>query len=191
MDNARTSDLLERLGALIRAERRRLAAAHDLKLVQLDALAYLARANRYSDSPAAVTDWLGSTKGTVSQTVGVLERKGLVEKRDDPDDRRRVHLQLTKAGRRVLKDTDPAPLLTEAIARIGGDGGLAERLMILLRELQRRSGARSFGICNTCRFFGREDDRFRCGLTGERLSVDDSELICREHESAARGAVAG
>jgi DNA-binding MarR family transcriptional regulator len=70
---------------------------------------------------AALTEWLGSTKGTVSQTIGVLERKGLVAKRGDPDDRRRVHLQLTRAGQRVLQGADPPPLLARAIAEAGSD----------------------------------------------------------------------
>lgn len=37
-------------------------------------------------------------------------------------------------------------------------------------------------VCHTCRFFGREEPGYRCGLTGEPLSAADSTRICREHE---------
>ncbi|MDQ1513999.1 MAG: Winged helix DNA-binding domain, partial [Microbacteriaceae bacterium] len=37
-----------------------------------------------------------------------LEQRGLVERRDDPDDRRSTLLQLTPAGRRALEDARSA-----------------------------------------------------------------------------------
>src|SRR3546814_10986237 len=56
----------------------------------------------FSRTPGALAAWLGQTKGTVSQTVGALERKGLVERTGDPDDRRLVRLSLTEAGHAML-----------------------------------------------------------------------------------------
>jgi DNA-binding MarR family transcriptional regulator len=50
-------------------------AAHGLQPVQLEVLNYLSSCNRYSDTPMAVTEYLGQTKGTVSQTIKTLEKK--------------------------------------------------------------------------------------------------------------------
>jgi DNA-binding MarR family transcriptional regulator len=44
--------------------------------------------------------------GTLSAALGRLERKGLVARRRDPRDRRRVSLGLTKAGRDLDAPTD-------------------------------------------------------------------------------------
>ena len=184
VDAALACDLLERIGALVRSERRRLAASHDLLPVHVDVLAYLARANRYSDTPAALTEWLGSTKGTVSQTIVVLERKKLVARRGDAADRRRVHLELTAAGRRALESLDPPPLLAGAFEEIPGCGQLATQLQDLLRKIQRSAGLRTFGLCRTCRFFTKAGDGFQCGLTEELLSEDDAKRRCREHQPA-------
>src|SRR5688500_454723 len=106
--------LLTRIANLLRAELRKSAAEHDLALAQLEALHYLRRCNRYSDTPAAVTEFLGATKGTVSQTLLALEDKGLIEKRPDPNDARVVRLKLTRNGKSIADRSLPAPILEDA-----------------------------------------------------------------------------
>lgn len=186
-----TDDLVHerliRLTRLLAAEDRMAAAA--LLPVHLQVLGYLARCNRYSDRPASVAEYLGITKGTASQTIGVLEAAGLVSKRVDAEDRRVVHLDLTPAGRRLAEDSGSRRLIESAIEELSvadraALDGLLERL---LRSVQRANARRSFGVCHTCRYFRREGpEAFRCGLTGEPLSVQESTLICVEHEEADR-----
>lgn len=69
-------DYLERLTSLMRAWSREQPLVAELQSVQLSALHYLARCNRYSDTPLGVTEYLGLTKGTVSQSLKVLEGRG-------------------------------------------------------------------------------------------------------------------
>lgn len=133
--------LLERIGNLLRAEERAAGLRHGPQPVHLQALRYVQSCNRYSNTPAALTEYLGLTKGTVSQTL----LGGLPE----------------------------------------GGRGLEEALTGLLRSLQGANAQRSFGACATCRHFRKEGPgRFRCGLTQEPLSREDSLLLCREHEAA-------
>ncbi len=173
-------DMLERLGLLFRSEMRRNAADHGLALAQLEVLHYLARANRYSDTPQGVTEFVGTTKGTVSQTLRTLEDKGLLRKRPDASDGRLQHCTLTAKGKRVVERTD----ISRAVAELepACSARLTADLSLLLGELQRRGGNKTFGICHSCRHFRREPEGYRCGLTQEPLSVGDSERICREHE---------
>ena len=42
---------------------------------------------------------------TITAAVGRLEEQGLVERRRDPEDRRVARVQVTAAGRRLLKET--------------------------------------------------------------------------------------
>ena len=65
----RALELMERLSRLVGQT----GHAHGMKPAQWDALRYLARANRFSRTPGALTAYLGATKGTVSQTVIALE----------------------------------------------------------------------------------------------------------------------
>jgi DNA-binding MarR family transcriptional regulator len=71
-------------------------------------LIYLARANRYSNTPQALADYLGLTKGTVSQTLLLLDRRGLVERFEDEIDRRVVRLRLSSVGEQLLAEAQPS-----------------------------------------------------------------------------------
>ncbi|MGH0034029.1 MAG: MarR family winged helix-turn-helix transcriptional regulator [Myxococcota bacterium] len=185
MSRRRERTLLERISNLLRAEARAAAQARGLQLVHLDILDYLDRSNRFSNTPAGVTGYLGLTKGTVSQSILRLEERGLLAREADPEDGRVRHLLLTGEGRRVLRSLREGPLeaaLREVESR---HGDLEERLEFLLRSLQKANGGRSFGVCRTCRYFeaGRGSS-FRCGLLDVPLTRTDSEKICREHEAA-------
>jgi len=175
---ARLHQTLERLSSLFRAFLRQAAIEHGLKLVQLEALVYLSTANRYSDTPAALTEYLGVTKGTVSQTLRALVERGLVEKVPDSKDARVRHCRLTKAGRVIVRACYPTESLDVEVGAT-----VQPALEGLLRTLQRANGLRSFGVCRTCTHFEAGASGGVCGLTSERLSVRDTERLCREHEA--------
>lgn len=172
--------LLERLGNLLRTEMRGAA----LQPVHLSALLYLSRANRYSDTPAGVTEYLGATKGTVSQSLTLLQQRGLIAGTRDEKDGRVTHLELTAAGKKELAAQWPLPKVSRALADLPEQerSELERSLTGLLTSLQKTNESRSFGVCNTCRMFERVSSRrFRCGLTGENLVREQTEKICREH----------
>ena len=189
-------ELTERLCNILRTETREAARRHGLLPVHLETLRYLANCNRFSDNPAAVTSYLGQTKGTVSQTIKLLESKGLVARRGDPDDRRRVHLRLTAKGRRVLAAALPPARLVTAGQALGEKryAGLVEHLCDLLGELKTMNGYRSFGVCVTCSHHRLEQRGTRhCDLFEVRLSETDAGRVCVEHapeEGGAEGAAA-
>lgn len=176
--------LLERIGTLLRAASREASGEAGLQPVHLAALDYLARANRYSDTPGAVGEYLGLTKGTVSQSLQVLEREGLIAKRSDPDDKRLVHLAVSGKGKRILRRAVPPEILQEATKCLANVRltSLEADLSGVLLALQKAHRSRAFGVCHTCRFLISEATGLRCGLTRENLSVSDSRKICREHE---------
>ena len=177
------ADTLERLCTLLRVDARQRGLPHGLRPVQIEVLLYLARCNRYSDTPQAVAEFFGSTKGTTSQTLKVLEREGLLTKRTDEKDRRVVRLRLTSAGRGLAEELAIPPALKDALDQPSVPSErLAEDLRQLLVGMQRSAGHKTFGTCHTCRFFREDPPAFRCGLTSEPLTPGDSMLICREHE---------
>lgn len=172
---------LTQLGTLLRAEAR---LETGLQPVQVQVLNYLSICNRYSDTPAAVADYLGLTKGTVSQTLRVLAESGWVDKVPDEEDGRVVHLRLTREGKRLVERAVPPPVLVDALDAMSDSQQqrTLAALRELLRGLQRSNDGLSFGVCHTCKHFTREGaERFRCGLTGEALTPPESLLICREH----------
>lgn len=138
---SQTSLLLERLGALIQQSVRDAAARHGLLPIHIQVLHYLMRANRYSDLPIAIAEYFGITRGTVSQTLAVLERKGLLTKEPDAHHGKRVHLTLTPAGESVLSDSWVEHVEQALCERPVYAATLESTLRNLLSAMQRVNGA--------------------------------------------------
>jgi MarR family transcriptional regulator, negative regulator of the multidrug operon emrRAB len=175
-----TSLLLERLGALIQQSVRDDAARHGLLPIHIQVLHYLMRANRYSDLPIAIAEYFGITRGTVSQTLAVLERKGLLTKEPDARHGKRVHLKLTPAGESVLRVSWVERVEQILCERASEAAALESTLRNLLSAMQRVNGQRAFGLCRQCAHFMTEENGARCGLTHEPLATGQTVRICRE-----------
>lgn len=185
MDSTRLYARLERLSELFRVDLRLTGNNLGLLPVQIEALHYLSVCNRFSDTPMAVSEYLGQTKGTVSQTLKVLEKKDLLRKQVDPDDKRVTHLKLTRQGDELLQQLLPTPMLKNVGRGLSEDqeSRIVSALDELISALLRGNGMKSFGVCKTCRFNRSEPGgAFFCELVKQPLSLADIEQWCREHE---------
>lgn len=172
--------ILERIAALIHQSVREDSARHGLQPIHVQILGYLARANQYSDMPIAVAEYLGMTRGTVSQSLNILEEKGLIRRRPDPRHGRRVHLELTASGHSILENGWSGRLQAALAEQEPVQQKLGDALRELLRGLQQANRQRPFGVCHQCAHFLTEAEGNRCGLTGEALRNEQTEKICRE-----------
>jgi DNA-binding MarR family transcriptional regulator len=174
-------DLIERMSALIRSEERRKCTELGIQPVHLQVMDFLSRCNRYSDTPAALANYLGMTRGTVSQTLFLLEKKGYVKKTADVHDKRMVHLSLLSAGETLLNKASPVDLYSQASAIFKENNNQENLFVNALTALQKANKSQSFGLCKTCKYFTVTSAGFVCALTKEQLSQRDSEKICQEH----------
>lgn len=183
MQDLNTFRLIERISNLLRSEERKKYAAIGLQPVHIQVLDYLSSCNRFSDTPAAVAEYLGLTKGTISQSIQVLERKDYVSKSQDNEDGRVVHLSLSKEGKQLLDEIKPIDVFAQAQAIISSQNftTIEEALNSVLIELQKANNAKSFGVCHSCINFVEVENHFLCNLTQLPLSQTDSVKICREH----------
>lgn len=176
----RITHLLERMGALQRSEMRRYALTHGLQMVHLEVLTYLESCNRYSNTTQALSEFLGQTKGSISQTVGFLESEGYLRRIQDGNDKRVFHLELLTKARRLVQQFE-----SEFYGEFDFAHLTERQLEEALAKIQKRNGLRGFGMCSTCKFNTNPGgQKFMCGLTGENLSADEVKLRCREHEPA-------
>lgn len=181
-------EYLDRLGRLTRA----VQYAECLNPAQWEALRFLSRANRYSRTPGALASFLGTTKGTVSQTLSSLEDKGLVGRIRNEADRRCVDLVLTEAGEALMQQ-DPLRALEMTVDRIDEDAlaRISTMLRDLLQDIQIQNQMRHFGVCRRCDnvvpLAPADDDAcgYRCGLTGEPIVDQETGKICMSFEVAA------
>jgi len=103
-------------------------AAGDLAVWQFKTLLMLRRVGKpYELSPSALADVLGLTRGALSARLAGLEERGLVVRELDGDDRRRVRVRLTAAGRKALD------------AQLGAEGNTEDRLLSALNERELRT----------------------------------------------------
>jgi DNA-binding MarR family transcriptional regulator len=169
--------LIDRLARLVQAE----DWDRDLNPAQMTALSYLSRANRFSRAPANVADYMGATRGTVSQTLLALERKGFLESQASATDRRSLTYRLTPMGQARIQDRSAFDAALDALpdAQATALGGALD---MLLKELLLQRGGRSFGACRTCRHHtAREEGAGWCNLLHLPLSAQDGGELCHEH----------
>jgi len=175
------AQLIDRLDRLVRSGE----TLQGLNPAQWEALRYLARANRFSRTPAALADYLGSTRGTVSQTLIVLEQKGHVARLRSSRDKRSIDLGLTESGRAMLTHDPLHQLAADLAATRSVDLAAVVTLLreVLFRAIA-RNGGRAFGVCRSCRHFRQlppsADSYGRCTLLDEPLSEADAAAICSE-----------
>lgn len=181
MEKTDVFELIERMSSLIRSEERRKCTELGLQPGHLQIMDYLSRCNRYSDTPAAIANYLGMTRGTISQTLILLGKKGYIQKTADVNDLRVVHLSLLSEGRVILEKARPTDLYSKASAVFHEDNSGDNVFVNALTALQKANKSQSFGLCQTCRHFTETSEGFLCNLTKEQLSQIDSEKICQEH----------
>jgi DNA-binding MarR family transcriptional regulator len=171
---------LERLSRLLRQS----GHAKGLNPVQWETLRYLSHCNALSHSPGALARYLGSTKGTVSQSVMSLEKKGLLRKDADPKDWRGVALFLTEQGKALLADDD-LNVVKADIAELSDKTRrrFDRALDALLEEARLRKGEPSFGTCLTCRYYreAASGAQAHCMKVNAAVSVEETDLLCVEH----------
>jgi len=183
MPDLTTFRLIERISTLLRSEQRKIYAALGLQPIHAQVIEFLAHCNRHSDTPAAVADYLGLTKGTVSQSLQVLERKGYIAKTADTEDGRVVHLSLLAAGVELAEKIRPLDVFSQAQQLVAQQEftSLEVALQATLAALQTANQSKSFGLCHTCTHFSEVQNHYHCQLTDLPLTQADANKICREH----------
>jgi len=102
---------VQHLAKLLRRNEDHALESLDLKMWEYDVLSALRRQGRPFCLPAtelARESLLSS--GAMTNRIDRLEKRGLVERRKDPEDRRGVLIRLTRAGRKLVDDAIEARL---------------------------------------------------------------------------------
>jgi DNA-binding MarR family transcriptional regulator len=174
----RIRELINRLARLDTAQ----AWQGDLNPTQAAVLDYLGRANRFSRSPSHVADYLGTTRGTISQSLKSLGQKGYVIERRSSTDRRAISFELTHKG--IEAALAPNGMAT-AVFKMDQSSrqNLMASLEALLVPLLKENGGRPFGICKECKHFASRPGDSHCSLLSEDLSPTDANQICHEQTS--------
>lgn len=184
MQDSTTFRLFERISLLLEAEERKGCTARGLKRVHARILDYIDNCSSHSDTPLAVAEYLSLTKGTVSQSISLLERKGYLNKTPDAVDGRVIHLRLSVMGKQLLAELKPLNIFAEAERMLANQSvnTIGEALNAVLLAIQEASQAKTFGVCSSCTHFIEQETTNHCTLAHTPVSQDDATRICRHHQ---------
>ncbi len=174
----RIADLLVHVGRAARRE----SARSDLTAAQWTCLRFFARANASTRTPSAFASYQATTRGTASQIIKSLERRGLVARTRSERDRRSVWFDLTAEGRAMLAQ-DPLRDLVDLIDGLG-EAESAHFLTTLSRlasALALRRHAPAFGTCRDCMHYGCPDGTPFCACMAADLAGDDTRKLCARY----------
>lgn len=127
---------ISKLARHISAGRSTALDAGGLAIWQYKTLLALRRAGKpYELSPSTLADQLGLTRGALSARLATLEHNGLITRRHDNQDRRRVRVRLTSTGIQALDTQQHAEEHTETHLLAALTHPETQTLASLLRKL--------------------------------------------------------
>lgn len=138
---------------------------------------------------------LGVTQATASDVVAALERKGLVARQPDPDDRRASHLHATAQGAAIAWQlVKPPAELAAATAGLTAEenAGLRRGLAKIILGLQKAGAIEPQRLCVTCAFFrpyAHSDaaQPHHCAFVDAPFGDADLRFDCRDHDTDRAG----
>jgi len=142
--DCRPMGIFGRLARLQQLSSKAIAAgykAYKLNDAEFDLLATLRRAGpAYTLTPTQLYTSSMLSSGAMTNRIDRLEKRGLVERQPDPNDRRSLKVRLTAAGRQLIDAAIEAHVANEqrllAALNEAGQEQLANQLKILLKVLE-------------------------------------------------------
>jgi DNA-binding MarR family transcriptional regulator len=89
----------------------------------------------YRSRPGKLADRLGLSSGAMTNRLDNLERRGLIRRVDDPDDRRGVFVEMTDKGKKLWEDAVGVQAEREALVDAALNADEKRTLNDLLRRL--------------------------------------------------------
>lgn len=174
----RIAELLVHLGRVARSE----DASTDLTAAQWTCLRFFARANGNTRTPSSFASFQATTRGTASQIIKSLERKGLVVGTRSDRDRRSVSFDLTDQGQAMLAK-DPLKDLIDVVERLATTerDSFLTTLSRLAATLAVQRDVPAFGTCGDCSHFARSGDKAYCACMAEELATADIIKLCASY----------
>lgn len=121
---------------------------HDISVAQFDALETILRSGPLTLNALAARLFLD--KSTASRVVDALQRKGYVERKEHPSDRRALHLEATPAGRELHRRIEADILAQERRLLEEFSPEVRQSMARLIEKLARAAASRIDTSGGTC-----------------------------------------
>ena len=181
MDSSTITEQLMHLGRIASGD----GLVEGLTPGQWAILRYFAHANRFSQTPSAFAAFHGTTRGSASQAIKSLVKKGYLHQARSESDGRSVRLGLTDKAEAIIGN-DPIEALVEAVEALppGVQGVFSNTLQRMLGRVALATGKPHFGVCENCAHFADNGcceegwPSHLCKFQNEPLMKEDLDRLC-------------
>lgn len=168
------------------------AKEHKLSPIQLQLLIFLKyHASEKHRRIAAMAREFNLTKATISDSIKVLEQKGLIERSDDVQDSRSFNFSLTEKGLKLTGMIENFTLpLDGAIATLSPKQKEYFLLSVLdlIYRLNQSGIISTQRMCYNCFYYGGDrQEQHYCNLMKKPLVIDELRIECPEHVMKGKG----
>lgn len=184
---------VERLSGLQRLDERQATGPSGLNPTQLALLRLLKRHAPKGLRTKTIARELGLRQPTVTDSLSALERKSLVTRLSDPQDKRAALIHLTPDGQAALSHVDSKMTRLEtALAALSRkeQAALLHIMIKMIRSLLQDEAMPAQRMCVTCRHFRphKTGDQARphyCEFVRAPFGTADLQVDCGEHDAAS------
>lgn len=171
----RIAELLVHLGRAARCE----DGTSEMTAAQWTCLRFFARANGSTRTPSGFASFQATTRGTASQIIKTLERRGLIMRSRSASDGRSSRIDLTETGRSMLA-RDPLRDIIDVIARLAAPERtqLVETLSRLAFAVSDVREVPAFGTCHDCTHFTPTGQTGYCACMAAELAAEETTKLC-------------
>ena len=163
------------------------AKEHKLSPIQMQLLIFIKYHNDDKQRRiASMAREFNMTKATISDSIKVLEQKGLIKRTDDVFDSRSFNFSLTDQGQKLTGMIENFTLpLDGAISTMSPEK--KEQLLLSVLELIHRLNKTGIisppRMCYTCYYYnGDRQQTHYCNLMQRALAIDELRVECPEHK---------
>ena len=163
------------------------AKEHKLSPIQMQLLIFIKYHNNDKQRRiASMAREFNLTKATISDSIKVLEQKGLIKRTDDAFDSRSFNFSLTDQGMKLTGMIENFTLpLDGAIATLSTQQKDQFLVLVLdlIYRLNRNGIISTQRMCYNCFYYNgdRQQDHY-CNLMQKPLAIDELRIECPEHK---------
>lgn len=176
---------LERLSEAFRVLLWKQSKEHGLSPIQIQILIFVAYHQSEFCKVSYLAEEFNMTKATISDSVKVLLKKGIIDKQSDPQDTRSYTIHLTAKGREISKHAASfAHELEQAIINLDASEKemMYTSLTQIINHLVNQNTITVNRMCMSCLHFQKKGTKMYCHFLNKDLIHSTLRLDCPEHE---------
>lgn len=183
--NQKITQALERISKAFRVLLWEESKLHKISPIQIQLILFCASHKKEELTVSFFAKEFDLTKATISDSVKVLLKKGLLNKSIDPTDTRSYTVQLTSKGKEIADKTIGfSTALNQSIDMLSNEnkGVFLNQLLSIIQGLNQQEVISIQRMCLTCYHYQKNENSHYCNLLDKPLKNRELQIDCEDHQ---------